>query len=404
MDDLADYRFEPEFDGDPPRPIPPELLDSPFSRRRRNAVLGVASAGAFCLLVSFMPVMQRWGLFCLPLAYLEWIGYGLLALAAGLGLRDRLALGPYRYVVEGTPLAGRVVEVANVPAGGPNQPGAHRPVAVVEFTHPETGEPSVIRVGADPLTGADLKKWELSCRPGDAVTLVYLPGRLEESLRLYGLLGLRHGEGLVRLDAPAEPTGSLWQTAATLVGAAGFFLLLILAFYGVTQYWPLETTSGVLIAAGCGAAVSGALGVAVLVAQSRRQDKPAAPPQGSRLGRAFAAFWLGAGVLFMGAIVTAGSALCLNAWLDDSEATRRPVLITEMTQTTHNFVIRTYSMDYKFLDDPGGEEHNVSSTPDEMARFGRVPAPGMAVVREGFFGWAWLERIEPLPVVLPLAE
>src|SRR5260221_3592026 len=59
---------------------------------------------------------------------------------------------------------------------------------------------------------------------------------------------------------------------------------------------------------------------------------------------------------FGGALLGGGTALCwcftINALFDRSPPQLRPVQITEMIVTTHNFIFREYSMKYKLAGNP----------------------------------------------------
>ena len=43
-----------------------------------------------------------------------------------------------------------------------------------------------------------------------------------------------------------------------------------------------------------------------------------------------------------------------------------------MWETTHHGMVRTYSITYVFADDPAWENHEILSTPKEMAAFGQT--------------------------------
>ncbi len=91
-------------------------------------------AALSCLILSFLPFIDRWGLVVLPLAYLDWLGYGLLLLAIGLALHLHLTRGPYRYVEEGIPVAGRIIALQLQPSFSYNgQPNGFRFVALVDL-------------------------------------------------------------------------------------------------------------------------------------------------------------------------------------------------------------------------------------------------------------------------------
>ncbi len=108
FDPPADYAFEPELRGDVPRPIPNELREGRYGRGQRRLVVGLIAATVVCLAASVVPIVQFWGQFLLPLAYISWIGAAFALAALVAWLRQRFAKGPYLYVESGTPLVARV--------------------------------------------------------------------------------------------------------------------------------------------------------------------------------------------------------------------------------------------------------------------------------------------------------
>src|SRR6185436_9569134 len=92
------YRFEPELQGTPPRHVPEEFRNSPFFARQRNAMVGLLVAGALCVAFGQLRIVSEWGLYLLPLAYLSWIGLGLLVLAGAGWITSKTRRGPIEYV------------------------------------------------------------------------------------------------------------------------------------------------------------------------------------------------------------------------------------------------------------------------------------------------------------------
>lgn len=102
-------------------------------------------------------------------------------------------------------------------------------------------------------------------------------------------------------------------------------------------------------------------------------------------------------VLTAGAIMLGGTtSLCLaftaNALLDTSPSKEVPVVITGMIQVTHNYVFREYKIEYQREGNP--KDQSLMATPQNMAHF--VFPVGVAVEREGWLGWRWVESIEPV--------
>jgi hypothetical protein len=100
-----------------------------------------------------------------------------------------------------------------------------------------------------------------------------------------------------------------------------------------------------------------------------------------------------AGAILLGGLTMLCWWFTANAWLDNSPATFRPVMITGMVQVTHNLILREYKVEYHFL---GGDtkKRDYLSTPSEMARLtGNI---AVAEVHSGRLGWPWVKAILPV--------
>lgn len=96
----------------------------------------------------------------------------------------------------------------------------------------------------------------------------------------------------------------------------------------------------------------------------------------------------------IGGIVAFESAFFLNVVFDRSPTVKIPVTITGMKQITEMYILRRYTMEYKFADD--GKDRELLTTPAHLDQF--ESDVGAACIRAGAFGWPWLETIEPLPL------
>jgi hypothetical protein len=122
----ANYRFEPELQETPPRHVPEEFRNSPYFVRQRINTVRLLLAGALCVAFGQLPILKEWGLYVLPLAYLSWIGAGLLLLGVTGWISDKGRRGPLQYAEEGIPLVARVRELALRPTAVVNgQPSAY---------------------------------------------------------------------------------------------------------------------------------------------------------------------------------------------------------------------------------------------------------------------------------------
>src|SRR4051812_20294679 len=86
----SNYRFEPELQETPPRHVHEEFRNSPFFIRQRNGIVRLLVAGALCVAFGRLPILSEWGLYVLPLAYLSWIGMGLVVLGAAAWISSKV--------------------------------------------------------------------------------------------------------------------------------------------------------------------------------------------------------------------------------------------------------------------------------------------------------------------------
>lgn len=404
------HTFEPELQGEPPRAVPPELQDSPFTRGRRRTVVTCLTSGALCLLLGFLPIVQKWGLFVLPLAYLHWIGAGVVLIGLILFVIHRFVRGPYQYVEDGIALPARVTNLELRPAAYHNgQAVGFKYAAAVEFTHPDTGDITEDIILSEPIPGGRIDQYELTHKVGDAVTLVYLPSRFDKTRRLYSFLNLRTDVGLIRKDKSAEAGGSVVKNVLMVVGIFGFFFALCWNLYALARYKPIEFTVSQGVLGGIGGVVlGGGMLWSVLKGQRAQRAKiisqneealanggviQTVPKSGGFSGW-FLVIFMAFGSILLGGMTFLCWCWTLNAWLDSSPSQPRPVRVTDMIHTTHKGIVRTYEIKFQFLDDPARETHDYGTTPDEMDRF-TTPA-GIADLRAGRFGWQWLNALQPV--------
>jgi hypothetical protein len=403
------YAFEPEFTGHPPRPLPDRLAEGPYARRRKAGAIALAAAGTGCLLLSRAPGLDVLARYFLPLAYLQWIGLGLLVLAAWIYVSFALRMGPFRYVREGLPLAARVIELLKAPTAMVNgAPSTHAFLANVVFWHPETGEPTQAEVKSNDFSSARKDAYQAPFKVGQDVTAVYLPGRLEKTLRIYAFLELSPEVNLRARNVVREATPA-WKTALLLLAIPAIFVVLFANVYAYGRYHPVrfEYRQAAWPMAAGGVVLGGAL-LAGLVLSHRaehrrlRQLALQAIEEGTAvetgtpfLGQGLQA-WVLRAVLAAGApLLGAGTALCwsfmANAWLDRSVAHPVSATVAGKTMTTHAFVFREYELEYRL--EGSAEKQKLLTTPEHLAS---LDEPGVvAHVRDGRLGWPWVETVTP---------
>ena len=104
----------------------------------------------------------------------------------------------------------------------------------------------------------------------------------------------------------------------------------------------------------------------------------------------FGTLIVGAGAILLCGLTVMCWALTINAWFDTSVATPLPIDVHERVMVTHNFIFREYKLKYSF---PGStDKHDLMLTPQRL--FQVTEPKSIALVREGYFGWNWIEDVE----------
>jgi hypothetical protein len=404
------YRFEPELQGTPPRHVPEEFRKSPYFARQRNTVVGVLLAGALSVGFGQMHIVREWGLYLLPLAYLSWIGIGLLVLSAAGWVSSMKRRGPIEYVEEGIPLVARIRELVLRPTVIINgQATTYAFCAAIEYRHPETGAIVAKQVDSRAFSASAKDKYRTSYRVGDYATVVYLKSKPDKTLRLYGFLELRPDLGLLTTKAAQPPS-----PGKTVLGVSALFALfgvLIWNLYAISKYAPVEITfarAAVPVAVG-GLLLGGGLIAWLASRQARARRELAArneravaageaveldsPKRGLfRAHGLIMTLVIGFGALLLGGGIVLCWCFTANALLDDSKPQFCPVEIVDFWSTTHSFLLRQYEIEYRF---PGEQKtEKLLSTPARMRQF-RTKF-GLAEIHAGRFGWSWVKDVAPL--------
>jgi hypothetical protein len=405
----ADYRFEPELRDVTPRSIPAELLSGRKARRQRTIAWSALLAGTLCAISGSLPLVKTWSLFVSPLQYLTWIGLACVALGIVDLLLPLTRDLSYRYVEDGLPLVARICDLALRPTIVIEHSPVYQFVAWIQYRDPQTGQIVGREIGSRLVSEDESKQLTTSYRVGDYVTAVYLRDDPDRTLALYGFLDLKPGLGLVRWDGKAEP--GVLKTLLLIVLLFAFLGILCWNVYAYGRYAPLEVTFGqvvapfVLGAVLLGGGMIGFLGYRQFHSRRQRQRRNA---QAIASGEALEwepeeQGWFGSHGPLMGLVMIAGALglggatmLCwcftLNALADRSPPELRPVRIDELVMTTHHFLFREYTIEYRLLDNP--RKHKLLSTPDEMRRFD--VDLGIAEMHAGWLGWPWVRTIRPV--------
>lgn len=192
----ADYTFETELLAPVPRPISDLTRRSRMGLRHKWGWRAVAIFGIACVIVGALPTVHFWSHFVLPLAFLSWIGVGIIVIGL-LGSLDHSYFSvPDRYLREGIPLVVRVLELVKLPVRLLSGHAEYGFRALVEFRDPETGDHCFQQCVSRDFTAGARDAYTTSFKVGDYVTAIYLPGNARTSLRLFGFLDLVPGIGV----------------------------------------------------------------------------------------------------------------------------------------------------------------------------------------------------------------
>jgi hypothetical protein len=302
-----------------------------------------------------------------------------------------------------------VVELLKTPTAIVNgAPSTHALVAAIVFREPETGELVQAQVKSNDFSSARKDAYDAPFKVGDDVTAVYLPGRLDKTLRLYAFLDLSPDVNLTPRERVRKDE-SPWKLAAMLAAIPAFFVVLFANVYAFGRYHPLrfEYRQALAPLIAGGVVLGGGLFAALYLshrseqrALRRRALQALATGAAVETGTPF----LGAGLYgwFLRVVMAAGApllgamtALCwcflANAWLDRSPARPVPATIERRLMKTHAFLFREFQLEYRVEGSP--EKHKLLTTPEHLSQL--EGAHGTALVRAGRFGWPWVETVAP---------
>lgn len=378
------YKIERALQAPLPRAVPDTLRRHPArlakqasNRRAIWITLGLAVASFFLRDTSFFEIL---GLYFTPFAYLEWVS-PVIAVICVLALLEwhPWKKDQYRYLREGLPLVGQVVDLrleVTTRVNGQDSQWAYD--VYFQALHPSSGDLTMFCVRSPEFSGDHPL---LKCRVGDWVTAVYLPGDLD-SITLYGF-------------TDADPDTSLLESASDEGSTAGMAVLGVLgAIFGfgwILSTYSLASVDKSFLMATCipGVIIGSIAGVIWLrgVRQKHAKQQEAAlaaglPLAGStyREGNIFGGILLGS---FMGCLGFAVVLVGLNGALDRSEAEVKEVRVVNTWVTTHNGLFRTYDIEY--VDPYTGKTEKMGVSPLDLEQDGDLAAE--LLTYKGALGW-----------------
>jgi hypothetical protein len=367
------------------------------------------TAAAVCLVISGLPFIDTLALYFLPLAYMTWISIGLFVIAIASYFSGGALKKAANYVQHGNAAFARVVDLVKYPSVKMHgQPTSYAFGATVQLLHPDSSQPVSMQVKSPDFSAGKKDQVETRFQTGDFVPVVWLKNKFDKTFQIYDFLEATYANSLARgANAVKKP---LWQIVLLAMAVPAFLFVLFWNVYALGRYMPLDfdfVHDGLWPAA-----IGGALGLAVAVAgflsirkKTREADrrnheaiaagKPVEIPirQGT-ISKGLGMFILGLGAILLGACTFLCWSFTANALFDKSPIKTEPVQITEMIQTTHDFIIRDYRLKYRFKGKKKDDE--LLTTPDHLEQFD-LPI-GVAEIRSGWLGWPWVETVRPFKV------
>lgn len=391
FDPPADFDHGEEFAPEPPRSVPKRLWQGSYAARRRGNVRTLVVLGAGWLVFSPMPFVATLSDYILPLAYLHWLGLALIACGVIGFFCNLLPNGHFAYVTQGTPIVGRVLTPARQAAGTAELPAISL-AAGIEFQHPNSGQQTYVTCATtDSWNESSIDRYSQAIEAGDYVTLVALPDSFDSSLRLYGYLGLDPAREYILKDG--RPLKGASASAAVLIAAgilAGIGLLLA-AIHVLLTSIPSDGEPWKFLAAAAGGLVGSLMLWAIVRFRGRATQEESVTASGPTLGP------IVCGILGVMAGLTG---LCLaNSQFDRSTGLYDAVEVVNFWETTHNFIIRTYEIEYRT---PGaGDTDRYHATVHDIRRLGEAEvgfATDLAVMdlADGALGLPWTRGIYPI--------
>ena len=401
FDPPSDFDHGEEFQPTVPRPIPRRLRRGSFSRRNHGIAMTWTALGAAFVMVAPWNVVWNMSFYILPLAYLGWIGLAMVAIGVLILLMNRISKKRFGYVISGHPFAGRILDVREHETVTIN-PETKAPMTQVryqiafEYENPETRRSEFTTLLTDEFWDKSQSvHYSLAIEPGDYVTLVAMPGNVSASVRIYGLLGLDPSRDFLKFKGKPLSGISPFKAIAIAGIVFGILWMFVGLFYVLTfcfpeeWNWPLGLTAMAL-----GATAGAILGLII-------QRNSLADENASNVGSSiFLACCFGLTGLFAGLM---GLGL-INALGDKSLSRYESIEIVNHWQTTHNFIIRDYELEYSEIGNPKSTKAHVSV--DTLMRIGSTKF-GVKELRDGGLGLEWIAGYHPLewlPVEDPTPE
>lgn len=242
----ADYAFEPELRGEPPRKFPRHLLGNHPTRERVDLLSSTIMCGSLLILAVYFSINMQVG----RIEFFVIIVGMMLTVWVACWVFVRHYLGPNLYLRIGVPIVVRVQEITLIARRkfGGQSSTSYRYRAVIQYLHPDYRQPYTKVIYSLPLKPEKGQYRKIAYKRGDYATGVYLPPRVEESLQLYAFLGVRNEIGTVAEANKPTPLHSAYLRFALKVFAVAIVLYMTITFVLTRGMAPIAVPGLQLIA------------------------------------------------------------------------------------------------------------------------------------------------------------
>lgn len=372
------------FATEPPRPLPEYVRRSRYVRSRRSTVYTLAMLGAACCLTAPWPFVQMLSWYILPLGYLDWVGWFLLALAVVSLFRNLTSIGLLKYVRHGRVVIAKVQQVGVITGGNKEYPTG-KFVTEVNFINPETGRPQTLSISTpDQYSWYLFSKMESGIAADDNVAAVYIPGHIEQA-QILGWLGIHPEIDLLRRKGRPLAAPSPLFVAGVVLGIMGIFWLLLGFLFTMGRYLPIDDDGmwvGVAaIALGC--VVFTAIFMFFAWRRQRKSETKLAYPYGLPIMYG----------LICGFLTGFTGVMVLNGYFDSSPRQLQPVRIVQTWHQTIEFCLRTYELEFQPY--PKGTAEKRTVTVETLSQF-EPDSLAVIDVGGGLLGMRWVRNFYPI--------
>lgn len=405
-------RLEPEFHAPVPRPIPENLRRGRYEHKRRVSLLfgGFFAASALGVWVATRGTILDDYFLALP--YFHVVAAVAAVLTVVAGVVQAIFPGRYAYVRDGIPMPCRIRDLRLVVAATANgAPSAYRYLCTVEYRPPGATRSQLAVLPSPDFSEMFKKGTDTPLRTGDYVTAVALPGRIEQTLTLYGFLQISPDVDFVQRRGREARRASPAVHALLLVSLVYLVIGILLAVICLPSFLHIGLPESVpqpwITAAGVAALVGA--GLTWRWTQATDQLKRAELEQRNLVARAegrpveeFAPVVSGSPYRLL--LVIAGgfvpvllgslAVATLNAALDAGPSAFELVRIRDFRQETRLGLFRSYEVRCV---SGAGKALAIAVPVTQIARFRTLNTDEGALERKpGFLRMPWVKDIHPV--------